>query len=662
MPAPRYNLLLDYGAEDNTDEQLDAISTSPFWVICVIPLAVPLSFSRTDMKSVSTKDNGAGAKVRTNPGKLVITSDVKTMTISGSKESHTKSLTAVLSQSDHNYLIEILPGDWIMAWIVSDQDRGLDIASRVKNGQQANGFKDGLKFIGRVHSIRKQLSRSPDGPLTAQYSLQATSFQELNTQLFYDQNLQDAQFAGKAGLSTWFAEVGLDVTDLFDVTAKGGVQDNVHKLIPAFLELLLGKGASSNLNPLEAVGINAATGPVTQQQAEAPFAYLVPKEVGDLLGKTSRDASKAGGILAYVDIIEMLVGVQTYSNTNPNTANPYAVFLPNIKNGQGTTYQFTGDEMMGAFIPIMPQFTNRPVWSVLQQFLNPVVNEMFTCMRVNANGDVVPTIQLRQIPFTTDVFADRNKNGGINQGDFGPTQKVLKLTPFLSLPRWVMYPQLLSSVDIGRSDATRINFVHVYGQTAYSTNNISITEQLVNNPPVRDDLDIQRSGLRSYMTTVACDAVNEVGKVPRVWMEFVADIMMGSQFTMNGTMNCVGIHSPIAEGDNVEFDHVVYHIESVTHNCSISDDGMRVFTTHLGLTNGLRSDESGFGTFNDTSTTAAASGDGGVSFPLYPGVDQGDNTQFDPGTNVDRDDTDQDSTSTSADDKGTTDPNDSGSS
>lgn len=643
MSAPVYNLLHDYGGED--DDKLDLISTSPFWVVAVIPLAVPLSFSRKDMASVDTVDTGGGAKLR-KPGVIVITSDCTQLSITGSKGSHTKSLNASLAQSDHNYLVEILPGDWVMAWIVNDQDRGVKLVENIKLGVRCNSFKDGFKFVGRVHSIRKQLSRSPDGPLSAQYSMQAVAFQELNTQLFYDQHLADAQFAGKAGLGTWFAQIGLDVSDLFQFNAKRGVEDNVHKLIPSFLELLLGQGASTNLNPLASVGVQAAFGSVAEEADEAPFAYLVPKEAGDLLGKTSRDVSKAGGILAYIDLMEMVIGVQTFSNTNAE-GNPHRVFLPDIAKGKGTSYLYTGDPLMGAFIPIMPQFTNRPVWSVLQQFLNPVVNEMYTCFRVNDAGNVVPTIMLRQIPFSTNVFADRNTAGGLGNGDEGPPQKSIKLTPFLSLPRWKMTPQLLHSIDIGRSDATRINFVHVYGQNAYSTNNVSITEQLVNNPPVHDDLDIQRSGLRSYMTTVACDAVNQVGNVPRVWMEFIADIMMGSQFTLNGTISSVGIHSPICEGDNLEFDSVVYHIESYTHNCSINEDGVRSFTTSLQLVNGLRSDEGDSNTkFGDTEDS---------TFPVYPGILRSDNTFYDPGTNTDREDTDQDMDE-EAEDDGALDP------
>jgi hypothetical protein len=65
---------------------------------------------------------------------------------------------------------------------------------------------------------------------------------------------------------------------------------------------------------------------------------------------------------------------------------------------------YTGTELLGTFLPVMPELTNKPLWSVLQQFLNPTVNEMYTCLRVNKDNRVVPTLVVRQIPFTTEAF------------------------------------------------------------------------------------------------------------------------------------------------------------------------------------------------------------------------------------------------------------------
>jgi hypothetical protein len=96
--------------------------------------------------------------------------------------------------------------------------------------------------------------------------------------------------------------------------------------------------------------------------------------------------------------------------------------------------------------------------------------------------------------------------------------------------------------------------------------------------------------------------------------------MMGSQYTLNGTINCFGIQSPICEGDNLEFDGVVFHIESVAHQFAMSPDGHKSWTTRLELTNGMRADVS-----------AKFSSDVASPFPIYPGFLPNDLTGNDPG-------------------------------
>jgi len=624
--APTYDLMTEFG-----DEDADATSTAPYWVICVFPLGLPLSFSRSSMSS-SSKFPADGAKLR-GP-RLIITGDCRQLTITNSKASHLKSLQASLTQSSVNYLVEILPGDWIMAWMVSYEETATGnqgIVGRLKSGEPCNNFLDGLKFVGRVQSINKNLDRGADGMLKVSYSLNAAAFKELDTSIFYDHNL--AEFA-QTQVGTWLAKIGLNIRELFKTTKNGNVQDNVHILIPALFEILLGTGVSPNLNPGGKGALQATTGGLAPKDEndpkEAPFAYLVPEEIGQALNKESR--SKDGGILAYADIMELLFGIQQYSNTNSGLSTS-SIFIPDVdENNELTTKQhrYTGTPMLGAFLPLMPQFTNKPFWNVLEQFLNPVVNEMYTCLRVNKDGNVVPQLVVRQIPFTTDLFSDKNAQG-LPSDQAGPLnqdqQQQINVTKFLSLPRWKMSPRLLSNVSVGRSDVTRVNFVHIYGQNGYNAG-IPIIRQLVVNPPVRDDLDIQRSGLRPFMTTVAVDAVNQAGQTPGVWMQLVADRLIGSQFTLNGTMTCTGISLPICEGDNLEFDGVVYHIEGVIHQCSIDSNGMRSFYTTLQLSNGMRFEPEIVASVVATNTEGS----------IYPGVSSEDLTTYDPGSTNDNTD------------------------
>src|SRR5579859_1785431 len=102
-------------------------------------------------------------------------------------------------------------------------------------------------------------------------------------------------------------------------------------------------------------------------------------------------------------------------------------------------------------------------------------------------------------------------------------------------------------------------------------------------------------------------------------MSLVADRLIGSQYTLSGMMNSYLIQSPICEGDNLEFDGVVYHIEGVQHSASISEDGVRTARTTLSLSNGMRS---------DSDNVEVGSNE---QFPIYAGFRTYDSTGYDPG-------------------------------
>lgn len=623
--AQTYNLIKDFTRDPFTQNEkgLEDITSNPQWIIAIVRMGFPLSFSRKTMSSLTTHLD-QGALLRADKP-LVITDDCIRMTIGNSKRSHTKTLTATLKQTDINYLVEVLPGDWILAWIVNNEYDFNSLIERIDKADPkipCNFFGDGFKFLGRVHSIRKRVTVNKEGGTkTSDYALQCVAFKELDSQFFYDPNLSNQS---DQSIGTWLARLGLDVSALFHSDQVSGIQtNNVNVIIPTLIDLIVGKGVSKNIIIDIKGGI---TGEKTFHGAagagasrEADYAYVIPAMVGTLLGKTLSDAAKP--MMAYADILELLQGVQEYPSDESTN-----IFTPKLDSKSTPQRRTTPKEMLGTFLPFMPEFTNRPLWQIFQQYLNPAINEIYTCMRVNPDDKVVPTIVLRQIPFTTEAFdvdVLKSKQPGV--------RREVGITKFLSLPRWVLPNVMINNVDIGRSDATRTNFVHVYGSALASDNNVPITNQITNNPPIRDDLDIQRSGLHSYMSVIECAVQDETGDVPSIWMNLVADWMIGSQYTLNGTIESFGVQAPICEGDNLEFDGVVYHIESVTHNCSISvGDGKRTFTTTMTLTNGMRAN----GTSDVTGLTNPDNVGAVNSIPIYPGFDKNDNTTNDPGLSL----------------------------
>lgn len=623
--AGYYDLIKDYlPSNAKSDEDPRDIEVSPFWVIAVVRLSNPHTFSRDKMASFST-DSSEAAKTRANT--LIISSDCSDLTIQGNKGSHIKGLSATLLGGNLNYISEISPGDWVLAWIVNDEEKGYDLIKRIKEGKACNKFDDGFKFLGRANSVHKMIDQNPStGNRSVNYQLQAAGFRELDSSVFYDPRLAE----NHTGLSTWMGKLNKSINELLE-RETGDTNDpaalSINKTMPFFLELLVGQGISKRFsNPSSTTSerkeLQIATG---AGAGNAPFAYLVPKAVGDLLGRSSRDASKAGGILAYADLLEMVYGVQRYQNSSTANSdlNRYNVFIPDGIENESKHHKYTGRPMMGLFTPRPVDFSGKSVWSVLHQWLNPVVNEMYTCLRVNNNGDVVPTVIVRQLPFSTDKLANQAKNSEeITLGPVGSGEsqrvKLPELTPYQELPRWKLSDTMVWRAQYGTSDALRFNFIHVYGESAQQQTNNNLTYQLVRNPPIRDDLDIQRSGLRPYMTTVAC-SYKETKIGPRAWMELVADILIGQQLTLTGSIQSIGIQAPICEGDNLEFDGCVFHIEGYTHRATKDlNGGRKSFTTTLNLTHGMRSDKDSNYSYDK-------------ELRLYPGILPEDQTKYDPG-------------------------------
>jgi hypothetical protein len=573
----KYDVSQDYNKMGGVD-----FSSSPDWCVAIFRLGRPVSYSRKEKKSLpgSVVD---GALLRKEQP-LIIRSDIVNMSISGNKNSCVENLNCVLKGS-RNYLSAdtCLTGDWVFAWIHTNPNDTDRIIKALLTGQPANDFNSGLKFVGRIHSIRKHKTVTIAGTKSVQYTLQAVGFEELNTSYFYDPAL--STLAEGKDIWQFMAQIGLDSFNFLSEShqSAGTIQDNSEEFFDKFLDIVVGEGSKAAINEVgqDVNGNSLAISP--QQQREAPYAYLVPMSVANTLGRSSLEQRKGNNhghqSYGYADILTTVTGVQQYKPEDPLPEHKGFVPQVDFTKSPSSNRLRCLERIKGTFIPIEPVFINTPLWSLLNQFKNPTINEMYTCLRPNLAGDIMPTIVFRQIPFSTNVIVEND---------------AMPLTRFLSLPRWHVPNELIVDEDIGRSSATRFNFIHVYGQVSpyFQKEEFSITAQMTRNAPIMDGTSVAVHGFRPYMSTVACsitDASRKDGA--RVWMEALADWTMGSEHTLNGTFNCKGIQSPITKGDNIQVENVVYHIESVSHNCGMHGD-FKFFNTTIQVSNGMPEDQS----------------------------------------------------------------------
>ena len=598
--ANKYEILSEFTSDKNPD----SITVSPFWVLAFVRFAKPLTFSRSKMFNgeslVSFDSNPEDLIAERNV--LVVSDDVLQLSISQAKGNHISSLSAMLMGGDVNYLSQIQPDDWMFAWIVNNEKSGRDLISRItQENENCNNFEDGLKFVGRVQSIRKGLQQSPQGQRSVRYQLQGAGFKELDSSIYYDPALNKVVDS----MPQFMTQLNIDLNDFFGdaIASRGGITTT--KAIPRLLKLLVGEGAPKEATTFGPV--NIAAGP--NQTESAPYAYAIPKTVLKLLGCTQT----AKKVPSYADILDVVIGLQKYKGGNT----PEELLNPENLSGSDSNHRILNNKLKGSFLPIPISFDGKPIWDILEEFKNPAVNEMYACLRLNPYGRVVPTLTVRQFPFSTE-YAMATKGAD-------------SLTGMLEVPRWVCSPILINSFDIGKSDSTHLNFIHVY-PLASAQGGVPLTINVATHPPTRDEEDIKRSGLRPHMQTIACslgDTLDEVEK----WIQISSDFLIGQQYTLNGTFSVVGISAPICPGDNFEFDDVVYHIEEVTHNCAINQ-GIKQFSTTLTVVHGMRSEVD----TNPEVITIDPEVNGSIrlnpEFYMYAGTLPYDNLGYNPGLTV----------------------------
>lgn len=525
------------------DEDEAVNQSSPTWV---------LTFVRFENRD--TLRNNTISPLETNPNDpLVVENDCVSVTTTMNKGTLTPSMEATLKETDVNYLTAVAPGDFVFVNMLNWESHARRVAIAANNGNPINGPHDGFKGLFKVQSVRKSISVSEaDGKKNVTYKIDGYGFTEFNNTIYFNQNLLASGSQDNFGL--FIRRLSSDWANL--VNPNGFF--NIQKIISILITSFIGNGISTS-DLSDDFKSNLPT---------ANTQFQVPSLVGNLMGIPQATAAK--------DIYNYLFGIQTYSaNTNQTLAQGLSPLLQSGFTGPGFHYTQTpvaGDSFF------MPEFWNATkAWSIITQYLNSPLNEIFTCYKLSNDNRVYPTVVFRQVPFTTQDFQARfNVNPAVTQ--------------FLTVPRWQVDSSIVYNLDIGRDEAARVNFVQYYSRVGLINDNAGAgpAQEIAAINYVFDSEDVTRSGLRPSIVAGMFDPYVSAGPRSPIWAKIVGDSVMGSQNKLNGTMELVGIAQPICIGDNVEFEGIVFHIESVIHTCNIdASSGIKRFKTILKLSSGV---------------------------------------------------------------------------
>ena len=525
--------------------------SSPSWILTFVRWNV-----RDTLRSISTENVSADLFAVREP--LVVENDCVQISVSDSKGALTPSMSCTLLETDVNYATAIAPGDFVFVNMLNwDSDaRRIALIARNKKPGAINGLKDGFKGVFKVQGVRKVINIDPNtGTKMVLYKINGFAFTEFNNSIYFNPYLRtEDQGTGKDSL-LFIGNIGADYKQLISATTAPRCQDLIKTLIQSFI----GQGVTDR------GVVSVGSIPVT-----ANTHFYIPGLVGTLLGVSGAKAAK--------DIYSYVFGIQKYDGGQKQDLakgmNPSNLGAP--ANG----FYMTNTPTDGQTALKAEYWNQVKAWSIINQYVNQPLNELYTCFRVTPSGNVMPTVVMRQIPFTSDDYGTKE-----------PFAEPAEVTRFLTLPRWKISSALVTDLDLGRDEAARINFVQYFGTiTIAKEGQNSTSAQTAARNFAYDINDVTRSGLRPYIVNSQFEDLSNTNsaKFSRKWALIIGDSVMGGHLKLNGTLTCVGIVDPIAVGDNLEFDGVVYHIEDITHMCSLSTQtGIKQFRSTFKLSNGV---------------------------------------------------------------------------
>ena len=538
---------------NNSHENNSVHEVSPTWVLTFITWDV-----RDTLRAIAqTGQEKSLVQVR-NP--IVVENDCIQVSVNVNKATLTHSVSMTLLETDVNYSTAIAPGDFVFVNMLNwekDARRIVDIGRSKKLGA-INGINDGFKGIFKVQGVRKSVGVDPNtGAARTVVRINGFAFTEFNNSIYFNPYILNNNAGSDKDKLLFAADLSNDYAQLMNPQMNPRCQDIIKFLIQAFL----GKGVSDK-------GVTNIDGTTVTPNTH----FYIPTEVGIFLGLTDVKAAK--------DVYNYLFGLQKYEALSSRTS--LAVGMNPTLNPPKNRFYYTKTPCDGQTL-LRPEYWNQQkAWSILGQYVNSPLNELYTCFRVSPTGRVMPTVVYRQIPFTSETFGTAPFNINAN------------VTKFLNVPRWKISSSLVLSSDLGRDEAARINFVQIYAMPpsdlGREKQDGSISGQTAAKNYAYDVNDVLRSGLRpSVITTSFQDltAFTDIS-VGRRWALIVGDSIIGGHLKLNGTLECAGIVDPIAVGDNLEYDGNVFHIEEVVHTCSInSATGTKSFRTTLKLSSGV---------------------------------------------------------------------------
>jgi len=268
---------------------------------------------------------------------LIISNDIISFETTSSKANHVSGCSLTFISSQTNYIQELTNGDWMLLWAFENYADFLRVLSKVQNilfhssavisnqsdqnspdkVPTANGFNDGLKFVGRISSVGRNVSKEPeDGKRHVFYNVTGNGFTDLDFNIFYNEFLAHT-----------YTDLDHTLLSMLGVTLNQFQADNQYvngtEAVPLVIDNIIGLGPRD-------VDVQSYSVSGQQYNATVNDIFRIPKTLVNLLIGSSFNPQNSAGY-SYADLLVTEIGIQDWNvpsspNLQPNDISPESAF------------------------------------------------------------------------------------------------------------------------------------------------------------------------------------------------------------------------------------------------------------------------------------------------------------------------------------------------
>lgn len=492
----------------------------------------------------------------------------------------------------HNWVARITPGSWCVLLMSQNKPIPQISASNLGTADQ-----ELVKMLGRIDSVRFSVEVDQDtGARSTMFVVTGQDWCSVfDTKLYIDPIVRNNNF-DKLSAIGHAARLG------FDNFITGWV-DSKDARLPTSSQVINGMIALWGAPLLDVAGdVQATLGDPTSNplkpdnnilfSSEAQF--KLPVEVAQYMGLGGAIAKFAvGSSINFAKVIDRQDGILTSYDT----------------------YSGDNQESYGFPDPASLYKVNS-FWQILMDNCNPVVNELVTDMRW-VNGNAKLTLYKRAKPFINRKTFDHSDDDTVGQS----------VSKFSDVRRIKIDLEDVVSINAGTNWRDKFNFIEIRPQPQLNQTNFDTQVKLESQ--VVDRTAYEREGFKPLMQTayyMPYDGDEPAPLLAVKWKYLMKEWYFNTHLMLNGSMTIIGQNQYIQVGDNVMIDanvlgpvsfnslqegqkaYLLAHVESISHNFQISQEGARSFSTTIQFVRGVITQENG------TIFGSSSSGIGATSF------------------------------------------------